>query len=56
MNDDEVKCVKCSVCGRLHEVGTETYFSVYGNITVGEGGGLVGNNISDYGVFLQQHI
>ena len=51
-----VKCVKCQVCGRLHEVGDESYYSVYGNITVGESGGLVGNNLSDHGIVEKRSI
>jgi hypothetical protein len=43
----KVEAVKCNACGRLHEVTDETYYTVYGNITVGESGGLVGNNLDE---------
>lgn len=43
----EVKAVKCDKCGKLHEIISNTYITVYGNICFGDGGGLVGNNIDD---------
>ena len=42
-----VSGVKCKVCGKLHETSSETYVAVSGNITLGMGEGLVGNNIEN---------
>jgi len=42
-----VEAVKCDVCGTLHELESETYYTVHGNITIGMNGGLVGNNIDE---------
>jgi hypothetical protein len=46
-----VEVVKCTECGKLHEVGKETYFDLIGNLHVGGGGGILGNgNWSGVGV------
>lgn len=45
MNQDTVRAVKCGVCGQLHEVDADTFVSVAGNICIGEGGGLIGDNL-----------
>ena len=45
----KISAVKCSVCGALHEEEADTYFSVQGNICVGAGGSVIGNNIDDSG-------
>lgn len=42
-----VKAVRCVNCQRLHEVTSQDFVAVYGNITVGLSGGIVGNNIVD---------
>ena len=44
-----VESVKCDVCGSLHELKSKDYLSVHGNICVGEGGGIVGNNFDEDG-------
>jgi hypothetical protein len=37
--------VKCEKCKKLHEVDSEEFVAVYGNICIGLHGGVVGNNI-----------
>jgi hypothetical protein len=37
--------VICSHCKTKHPTSSEDFFAVYGNITRGLGGGMVGNNI-----------
>jgi hypothetical protein len=44
-----VEAIKCSVCGRLYEVTSNKFVTVYGNICLGVSGGMVGNNIDDNG-------
>lgn len=41
-----IKCEK-SGCNRTHLLDAESYFSVYGNIHVGNKGGIIGNNFGD---------
>ena len=41
--------VACSVCKTLHDVDSDNFFVVWGNITVGTNGGIVGNNLDDKG-------
>lgn len=41
--------VKCNFCGRLHEQDGEDYLTIHGNICVGMGGGVVGNNLDEEG-------
>lgn len=40
-----VESVSCSVCKTLHDVESNDFFVVYGNITVGTNVGVVGNNL-----------
>ena len=41
--------VKCTSCGALHSSDTETFFTVWGNVTAGIDGGVVGNNFDENG-------
>ena len=44
---ETVASVECQVCKRLHTLGSDTYLTVYGNICIGESGGVVGNNLNN---------
>lgn len=39
--------IKCINCGERHFRDEDTFITVYGNITIGLGGGVVGNNFMD---------
>lgn len=39
------RCVKCE---KIHTELEQTFFTVYGNITIGMSGGIIGNNIDEY--------
>ena len=41
--------IKCMVCGREHEFGSDKFFSIYGNVLIGINGGIIGNNFSNDG-------
>ena len=41
--------VICQCCGKRHFPDEETFIIIYGNITVGFGGGIIGNNFSKDG-------
>lgn len=43
------KSVKCLRCGKYHVVDSEEYRVVYGGITVGLSGGIVGGNVDSSG-------
>lgn len=43
------KSVKCLSCGTYHAVDSEDYRVVYGDITVGLSGGIVGSNVDSNG-------
>ncbi len=40
---------KCHKCSKAHEPKSRDFRVVYGNITVGLAGGIVGNNLDDDG-------
>jgi hypothetical protein len=42
-----VEIIKCDLCNKLHLRDSETFALVSGNITIGMGGGVVGNNIEN---------
>lgn len=44
-----IEAVECSAagCGKICPVKDESFFTVYGNICIGVGGGIVGDNLSD---------
>jgi hypothetical protein len=44
-----VETVRCDRCNKLHDVNSETFVTIYGNICVGLGGGIVGNNFDKDG-------
>lgn len=39
----------CQSCGKEHDPNGETFFTFYGNVTVGLNGGLIGNNFDKDG-------
>ena len=41
--------VVCSACGKRHFPDEKTFFTFYGNITIGLDGGLIGNNYANDG-------
>ena len=41
-NFEVVESVRCMKCGKIHERSENTYITVYGNICVGEVGGILG--------------
>jgi hypothetical protein len=49
MKNATVEAVKCETCGKLHELNSDDYVSVHGNVCRGMGGGLVGNNLDNDG-------
>lgn len=48
----EINAITCDECGKLFKFDSEEYFTITGNIHVGNRGGIIGNNIieSDEGV------
>ena len=43
----DVKKLECSFCHHEHDIDTEDFVVYYGNVTVGIGGGMIGNNIDN---------
>ena len=41
----ETDKIICMVCDKRHFPDEETFFTFYGNVTVGLSGGIIGNNI-----------
>jgi hypothetical protein len=41
--------ITCQECGQKHWPDEETFFTFYGNVTVGLNGGLIGNNFANDG-------
>ena len=39
--------VECFVCEKLHLADSEDYISIHGNVCVGSGGGIVGDNFRE---------
>lgn len=46
---EQVMCVKCQACSKLHDINANTFFSFYGNVMVGMEGGIIGNNFDKQG-------
>lgn len=45
-----VNALKCSSCGKLHDINSNiSFFTIYGNICKGLTGGLIGNNLDENG-------
>jgi len=42
-----IKSVKCCVCGAPHDVDSQDYLVIVGNVMAGNCGGLIGNNFCD---------
>ena len=47
---EEKRQVKCTACFTMHDVDSDGYLSIYGNICIGRSGGIVGNNFDDDGM------
>jgi len=45
----KIEAVKCETCGVLHDSSSDTFLSFHGNVCVGMGGGVIGNNFNDEG-------
>jgi hypothetical protein len=41
--------IKCSVCNKRHFPNEKTFFTFYGNVTIGLFGGMIGNNLNKDG-------
>ncbi len=41
--------VICAECGKRHFQDEDTFFTFYGNVTVGFNGGIIGNNLNPDG-------
>lgn len=46
MEPDKITCL---VCGKRHFPDEDTFFTFYGNVTVGLNGGIIGNNLMEDG-------
>ena len=42
-----VEAVACSKCGTLYERKSDGYVAFWGNVTIGEAGGVIGNNFDE---------
>lgn len=38
---------QCDICNTLHKSGKNTFFQIYGNVTIDKGGGIIGNNFDE---------
>lgn len=41
-----IQCVECTTCKAIFKTDSEDFITIYGNIMIGEFGGIVGNNFS----------
>ena len=39
--------LECQVCHMEHDIHSEDFVAYYGNVMVGIGGGMIGNNLDD---------
>lgn len=46
---DEIQVVECSQCQKLHRVDSLAYVLLQCNVTIGNGGGIIGNNFVNIG-------
>lgn len=44
-----IEAVKCYKCSKLYEIESHDYISIMGNILIGSGGGIIGDNFDDNG-------
>ena len=44
-----IEAVKCENCGKLHEVSSEDFISIHGNVCIGMNGGIIGHNFDKEG-------
>lgn len=51
--DSIIQAVKCFKCSKLHEVDSENFFTIHGNICIGIKGGIIGNNFDNTGKLLK---
>lgn len=45
----KVRAVKCMVCGEPHDLDSETFYTISGNVYIGRQGGIIGNNFCTTG-------
>lgn len=45
-----IKAVECLRCERIMRADGENFFATHGNLTIGLGGGIIGNNFDDDGM------
>lgn len=50
------KVVKCTGCGNPHDVDSDDFVTIYGNVCVGFEGGIIGNSFNDDGKLEMIHI
>ncbi len=51
-----IATVKCTQCGKLHNVDDETFMTFYGNVMIGTDSGVIGNNFDDKGRLVKSTI
>lgn len=51
LNKYENEKIFCAACGKRHFSDEKTFFTFYGNVTIGLNGELIGNNFSDNDIF-----
>jgi len=56
LKNEPILAVKCDICGQLHEAESNKFVTIHGNITVGLGGGIIGNNFDKDGHLFRQFI
>lgn len=42
-----VNAVRCSYCGKLHDVNAVSFVAFHGNVTIGMYAGIIGNNLGE---------
>lgn len=47
LNEEKVICM---VCGTRYFPDEKTFLTFYGNVTIGTGGGIIGNNFNEQGL------
>jgi hypothetical protein len=46
---ENVESVRCKVCGALHDMKEDTFFTFHGNVCIGMNGNIIGNNLDGDG-------
>ena len=53
---EQTGIVRCHHCKRIHVASEDTFLAVHGNVTVGQYGGLIGNNLGPNGQVLHSTV